>query len=379
MLLVKKCLIGLAILTGFEARAQLNIFDPFNDNSNGWPESKDGDYLMSIRDGYYEVKSKSNGYWEFTHQIDSGLSGHFRIEVGIERVGETSPGKACGIVWGNRGDSSRLAFLIYGDGSFVFQHLANGVSTLVIPPTKHAAIRKTGNNNLRVQRNMELNVYEFSVNEQIVATSVFVKPASSEFGLYADVAGTYHFDNFWFVEQGNYLDSYKPQPLSATKSCDGFLHFRNADWGYSFCVPEDWRVDVFGESSIHVWAVGLSREIAIRGEFSKLAFEDSFRLAAESDFKLFIDSMKGASRQKISPLVSLPTAPNGEAWYATATYVSSEARGSVTVIRCYVYNKKTKDFLLLQTILPSAEETLFMQYNWAMKFIVETLEWPGKE
>lgn len=358
--------------------AQVNIFDAFNDNSNRWPLASGVDGSMKIENGYYEISSTNDGFWQYTHQVDSALLGHFRIETSVERSVGTLPGKSCGIVWGNASDTARFAFLIYGDGSFVVQRLVKGVSTFLIAPTKSNAIHTSGYNNLRVERNMELNEYQFSVNEQLVGSKAFIAPSSQEFGLYADMGGTFHFDNFWFVRNGNTSNDYQPQFLFGVKRC-GYesLNYSSTDWGYSFCVPEGWRVDTYKESRVSVWQIGAANGgNAIVADFSKLAIQDSFRVAAHIDFKILIDSANHAYEKHPSPLEAVPTSASGEAWHAHATYISMEDETSYTIDRYYVYNASTGAFLLFQILVPTAETKLIEEYNAVTKAMVATIVWP---
>lgn len=369
------------MLSAHLLNGQVNIFDGFNDNTNKWPITAGPDGSMTIENGYYEVKSSGDGFWQYTHQVEAGLSSHFRIEASVERMPGTMPGKSSGIVWGTSADTARLAFLIYGDGSFVFQHLSGGVSSLIIPPTKHAAIHKTGSNNMRVERNMETGEYEFSVNEQLVGKAAFIVPSSPEFGLYADMAGTFHFDNFWFVKDGNTSEDYQPQFLIQSESCDNAqLNFHSNEWGYSFCVPAGWRVDTFKETRVSVWQVGSNNGgNVIVGDFSKLAIEDSFRVAAEVDFKILIDSAHHAYEKHNLPMTPVKTSDGGEAWHASATYISKEDETHYTIDRYYVFNNATGAFILFQILVPTAETKLLDEYRRVTESMVATLVWPAKE
>lgn len=371
----------LLIMLGQFLNAQVNIFDAFNDNANSWPLTSGPEGSMKIENGYYEVKSSSEGFWQYTHQVNSGLSSHFRIEISVDRGSTTMPGKACGIIWGTMHDTARLAFLIYGDGSFVFQHLSGGNSKLLIPPTKHNAIAKSGYNNLRVERNMLTNEYEFSVNEQLVGRSAFIAPASPEFGLYADMSGTFRFDNFWFVKDGNTSNDYQPQFLVPSESCgEERLSFYSNNWGYSFCVPKGWRADTFKETRVSIWQIGSNNGgNVIVADFSKLAIEDSFRVAAEGDFRILIDSAHHAYDKHKSPLVKVKTSEGGEAWHASATYVSKEDETHYTIDRYYVFNNSTGAFLLFQILVPSAESKLLDEYRKVTEGMVRTLVWPARQ
>jgi len=358
--------------------SQVNIFDAFNDNSNRWPLASGSAGSMKIENGHYEISSSNDGFWQFTHQVDSALTDHFRIEASVERSVGTLPGKSCGIVWGNVSDTARFAFLIYGDGSFVVQRIAQGVSSFLIPLTKSNAIHTSGYNNLRVERNIAMNEYQFSVNEQSVGSATFIAPASQEFGLYADMGGTFRFDNFWFVRNGNTSNDYQPQFLSGAKRC-GYesLNFTSNDWGYSFCVPEGWRVDTYKESRVSVWQIGgANGGNAIVADFSKLAIQDSFRVAANIDFKILIDSADHAYEKRPSPLVSVPTSANGEAWHAHAKYISMEDETSYTIDRYYVYNASTGAFLLFQILVPTSETKLIEDYNAVAEAMVASIVWP---
>lgn len=378
---MRAVLVFCMIFVGVPLSAQINIFDSFDDNTNRWPLTVGADGSMKIENGRYEVASTNEGFWQYTHQLDSGLSTHFRIEASVERSAKTAPGKSCGIIWGTKSDTTRLAFLIYGDGSFVFQHLSDGLSKLIIPVTKHAAIRVSGYNHMRVERNVLANEYEFFVNEQLVGHAAFIAPASSEFGLYADMVGTFHFDNFWFVKDGNTDNDYQPQKLVAGGACSlEQLNYTSSDWGYSFCVPAGWRVDTYKETRVSIWQVGSNaRSNVIVADFSNLAIEDSFRVAAEGDFRILIDSAHHATEKQKFPLVKILASNGSEAWHARATYTSREDQTRYSIDRYYVFNSATGAFLLFQLLVPSLETKLIESYRTATEAMIKTIVWPAKQ
>ena len=360
-----------AISVGNLLNAQRNIFDPFSDNSNNWPLTAGSEGSMSIAGGYYEVTTVSEGYWQYTHTIEHGFDKHFRIEASVERDSATAAGKGAGIVWGNKADSTRFAFLVYGDGSFVYQYLSNGVSETVSPHEVTYAYNEEGYNNLRVERNMVTNMYDLSVNEQLVLSVPYRAPRSSEAGIYADMAGKFRFDNFWFIEQANTDSSYRPHELIIDKRCGDKKMQYSSDYGYSFCVPFGWRVDEYRETHCSIWPVGCAYVINL--DYTKLAIEDSFGVAAKNDFKIFVDSLK-VSEKQFSEIRKDSSSPGTEVWAAQFQYVGLD-HNTVTVYRYYVYHAKSGGFMLIEATVPPYEEELAMMFSWVSAAIAESVIW----
>lgn len=340
--------------------AQRNIFDGFDDNSNGWPEAAGPAGTMTVQKGMYHIAGNSEGYWQHTHTVTGGFSDHFRIEASVARDSGVSLDKGVGLVWGVKGDSARMTFLIYGDGHFAYQHARDGKSQTFAPKDVTFAIDAEGFNNLRVERNMGTAMYDFFINEQLVLSAPFVAPASDQVGLYSDMAGSFHFDNFWFIERADSAGSHRPQPLMMSDACTDNFYYHSEN-GYSFCVPFGWRVDEYKETHATIWPVGMP--YVITSDYTRLAIEDSFGVAAKNDFKIFVDSMRSVQDMQAEPLSRVATdKPGVEVWGATIRYTQMEGWGAVYHARYYIYNRASGGFLLLECKIPVWEEELSLHY-----------------
>lgn len=361
------------LLLAFSLHAQRNIFDGFDDNSNNWPQAAGSTGSMTVAKGYYEISSVAEGYWQHTNTVEHGFGNHFRIEVGVSRDSGTDDSKGAGIVWGCKGDSVRMVFLLYGDGSFVFQKIRNGQSQTFAHNEITYALNDAGFNNLRVERNMETNMYDFSVNEQFILSAPFEVPASDEVGIFCDIAGTFRFDNFWFIEQANTHGSFRPHALSISKTCSDEQMFYQGDNGYSFCVPFGWRVDEYKNTHCAVWPVGLPYQVNV--DYAKLAIEDSFSVAAKNDFKIFVDSAKYAYERKVTPLQTNAASKGVECWSGKFEYKNVNDQIVYTVYRCYVYCQEKGGFLLIETTIPSSEENANEIYQQVALEIARSVRW----
>lgn len=353
------------------AIAQRNIFDGFNDNDNGWPVGIAGANMLTVHNGSYTVVSSNEGHFNHTFNITGGFEKHFRIEVSVGRDSLTRTEKGAGVIWGKKGDSTAMTFIVYGDGSFVFQNRVNGKLNVVSPNSFNYAYNGVGFNNIRAERNLETNQYDFSINEQIVLSVPYVKPASDEAGIYADMGGAFQFDNFWFIEQANTTTSYIPHSLTMDKRCgDGDLKYES-DYGYSYCVPFGWRVDEYKETHQTVWPIGCPYVINI--DYTRLAIEDSFSVAARNDWKIFSDSLDVMQRQSIS--FRKDTSQAGvEVYEGIYSYQQPDGNSMITY-RYYVYNKKSGGFMLVECVIPPWEEMLNMDFWVAAANIAETAAW----
>lgn len=351
----------LGILLAFSLPAQRNIFEGFDDNSNEWPVAVNDAGIMSVQNGMYHVSGVNEGYWQHTKTISGGFEDHFRIEVSVARDSATALSKGAGLTWGTKGDSVRMSFLIYGDGHFVFHQQVNGKTQTISPNDILFAVDAEGFNNLRVERNMKTNMYDFSINEQLVLSSPFIAPQSDEVGLYADMAGHFQFDNFWFVERADSLVSHRPHNMVMTPECGEEHLSYTSDFGFSFCVPFGWRADEYKETHCTVWPVGVPYVINL--DYTKLAIEDSFGVAARNDYKIFVDSMRFVENMRKEELKRVTSHHKGvEIWGATLTYENMDAGGAFYHARYYVYNSASGGFILVECKVPIWEEMLAMEY-----------------
>lgn len=370
---MRKFLLFALLLIGESMSAQRNIFDGFDDNSNNWPITGGGSGSTSVHDGYYEVNSINEGYWQYTQTVPGGMANHFRVELSVWRDSATADGKGAGITWGNKGDSARMIFVLYGDGSFVFQKIRDGKSQTVTNRAISFNIFEDDFNNLRVERNMWTGNYDFSINEQLVLSTPFEAPASSEVGIYADVAGSFRFDNFWFVENGNTDESYCPVPLTLSDACTSenlSCHHGN---GFSYCVPLGWRVDNYQGTHELIWPVGSPYQIIL--DVANLTLEDSFGVAAKNDFRVFVDSAKYATGKMSTPMKRDSAATGVECWRGMFEYTDLRDNKKYTVVRLYVYNEELSSFILIECKTLSDDLETNKQF-WSTVFVVSrSLHW----
>ena len=368
---MRKHLLLILLLVSTCAIAQRNIFDGFDNNDNGWPESITEANTVYVKDGRYTLESKGEGYFRHTFKITGGFEKHFRIETNIER--DTAKiDKGVGLVWGRaNNDSTYMAFLVYGDGSFVFENKVKGKLNVVSPNSFNYAYSGDGLNAIRVERNMETDKYDFSINEQLVLSVPYVAPLSDEAGIHVDLAGSYFIDYFWFIEQANTAESYKPASLSMSESCGQSALMYKSDYGYSYCVPFGWRVDEYKETHQTVWPTGFP--YVVNTDYTKLAIEDSFSIAARNDFKIYSDSLH-VKEAEGTTFTKVKAEPGVEVYKATYRYVSLEGDGTTTY-RYYIYHRKTGGFMLVETIIPIWEENLSLDFDGAAYEIATTIRW----
>lgn len=363
---------ALGILLAFSLHAQRNIFDGFDNNENGWPESITDANMVFVKDGRYSVESKGEGYFRHTFNIKGGFEKHFRIEISVERDTLVKTERGVGIVWGRADhDSTYMAFLVYGDGSFVFENKVRGKLSVVSPNSFNYAYSGDDLNGIRVERNMTNNTYDFSINEQRVLSVPYVAPLSDEAGIHLDLSGSYFLDYFWFVEQSDAVDSYKPAALAMNDRCgQSALHY-TSDYGYSYCVPFGWRVDEYKETHQTVWPCGFPYVINV--DYTKLALEDSFRIAASNDWKIFTDSLKVMERYAPT-FTRVATQADVQAFEGVYQYVQPDGN-SMTCYRYYVYNAKSGGFMLIECMVPPWEEMLSMDFRLAAGAIAASAKW----
>ncbi len=362
----------LSICCALSLNAQRNIFDGFDNNDNGWPESLTDANTVYVKDGRYNLESKNDGYFRHTFAVKGGFEKHFRIETNIERDSGVGANKGVGLVWGRAdNDSTYMAFLVYGDGSFIFENKVKGKLAVVSPNSFNYAYSGDGLNSIRVERNMETNQYDFSINEQLVLSVPYVAPLSDEVGIHVDLAGSYFMDYFWFIEQSNTTTSYVPASLVISEGCGQSNLMYTCDYGYSFCVPFGWRVDEYKETHQTVWPAGFPYVVNI--DYTRLAIEDSFSIAARNDFKIYSDSLDVKEREGTT-FRKIESQPGVEVFAATYRYVSLEGNATTTY-RYYVYHKQSGGFALVETIVPIWEEQLSLDFDGAAFTIATTIQW----
>lgn len=369
---MKSLAAALCILLACSLHAQRNIFDGFDDNDNGWPETMTESNKVFVKNGHYTVQSKSEGYFRHTFTVNGGFEKHFRIEVAVARDSSVPDEKGAGIVWGRaHNDSTYMAFLVYGDGSFVFENRVRGKLNVVSPNAFNYAFNGDGLNGIRVERNMATNQYEFSINEQLVLAVPYVQPLSNEVGIHLDLAANYSVDNFWFVEQADQPASYQPAALRMSDVCGDESLLYTSDYGYTFCVPFGWRVDEYRETHCTVWPLGFP--YVVNTDYTRLAIEDSFSTAARNDFKIYCDSMHVKKRQGTTFRKS-ESLPGVEVYAGTYSYTGTDGIANTTY-RYYVYHKQTGGFLLAETIIPMAEQEYSGVFSKAAHDLAASMQW----
>lgn len=371
LIVIRFYFLVLSVLFTFCVNAQRNIFDAFDNNDNGWPESITEANTVYVKDGRYTLESKNEGYFRHSFKITGGFEKHFRIETKIERD-TAKVDKGVGLVWGRAdNDSTYLAFLVYGDGSFIFENKVKGKLNVVSPNSFNYAYSGDGLNCIRVERNMETNQYDFSINEQLVLSVPYVKPLSDEAGIHVDLAGSYFIDYFWFIEEANTVNSYRPAPLKMDEHCGQSYLLYASDYGFSYCVPFGWRVDEYKETHQTVWPTGYPYVINV--DYTRLAIEDSFRIAAYNDWKIFTDSLEvvESSAPEFNRLKGQPGVQVFEGRYQ---YVQPDGN-SMTCYRYYIYHAKSGGFLLVESMIPPWEENLSMEYQMNAQEIAEGIRW----
>jgi hypothetical protein len=369
---MRPLLLCVLVLTCNLLPGQRNIFDGFDNNDNGWPESLTEANTVYVKDGRYTLESKNEGYFRHTFKITGGFEKHFRIETNIERDSGVSVDNGVGLVWGRAdNDSTYMAFLVYGDGSFIFENKVKGKLAVVSPNTFNYAYSGDGLNSIRVERNMESNQYDFSINEQLVLSVPYVAPLSDEAGIHVDLAGSYFIDYFWFIEQANTSDSYVPASLSIANSCGQSSLWYSNQYGYSYCVPFGWRVDEYKETHQSVWPCGFP--YVVNTDYTRLAIEDSFVTAARNDFKIYSDSLH-VRKAEGTTFAKVESQPGVEVYAATYRYVSLDGNATKTY-RYYVYHKQSGGFMLVETIIPIWEENLSLDFDGAAYTIATTVRW----
>jgi hypothetical protein len=363
---------ALCVLLAFSLNAQRNIFDGFDNNDNGWPESITDANMVYVKDGRYTIESKNDGYFRHSFNVKGGFEKHFRIEVSMRRDSGVSVDNGVGIVWGRAdNDSTYMAFLVYGDGSFVFENKVKGKLNVVSPNSFNYAYSGDDLNGIRVERNIETDQYDFSINDQLVLSVPYVAPLSDEAGIHVDLAGTYFLDYFWFIEQANTATSYVPASLAMSEECGQSALKYTSDYGYSYCVPFGWRVDEYKETHQTVWPAGFP--YVVNTDYTRLAIEDSFSTAARNDFKIYSDSLH-VREANGTTFTKVPSQPGVEVYAATYRYVSMEGNGTTTY-RYYIYHKQSGGFMLVETIIPLWEEQLSLDFNAAAYGIAATIQW----
>jgi hypothetical protein len=330
-----------------------------------------------VSEGAFEVKSTTGGSWLFSQNTKVNFKKYFRYELTVNQVAMGSQDQGSGMSWGVRGDTSLLMFLVYNDGSFaVFNRTNAKTQTAILERQNNAAI-KNGVNNLRVEYIASSEMYSFSVNEQVVGTAKYVAPAGTEFGMISDMPATVRFDNFWIVQDEHTRDDYAPASLRVGPCAEGKLRYTNKFSLYSLCIPDGWRVDETADFA-NIW--NIRNHIAgsgIRVSYSTIPPQQEYKTVAAGDFSSIIDSTDGISEVKKSDAQPISNMREGvEAWKFSCTFKYLSDGLTYTVIRYYIFNKSTGQFLLFQLQLPITGQLVWMQYDQVAEAMISSISWP---
>lgn len=357
--------------------AQINIFDGFDDNSNGWPESKSDNHTVGVKEGVFYVESSSEGSWLFSQRTKIDYAKYFRYELTVNQVNVNSTDQGSGMCWGISGDSSMIMFLIYNDGSFaVISRISSSSQTELVKRQKHAAIKK-GVNNLRVEHLQLADKYNFIINEQLAGSCAYVIPTGVEFGMICDMPGNVSFDNFWLVQDDHSREDYTPSNLRSGPCGEGRLRYTNTYSLYSLCLPEGWRVDETGTFA-NIWTIQNHVGAAgIRVSYSTIPPQEDYRIVAAGDFSSIVDSTDGISEVNRSEPQSVAGVREGtEAWKFSCTFKYQSDGVFYTIIRYYVFNKSTGQFLLFQIQLPVNRQDVWEKYDGVAADMISSITWP---
>lgn len=373
---MKYSLIALLSFVSTLISAQINIYDGFDDNSNDWPDEKSEWHSVGLKNGGLEVMSIKDGSWMTSKTANVDLKKYYRYELTVDQV-SVSADQGSGLTWGVRGDTTCFMFLVYNDGSFsVLNRTSSYSQTEVLKRQKHPAVKK-GLNNLRMEHKVNGGIYYFSINEQLVGTAKYVLPAATEFGMISDMPATVKFDNFWLVQDDNSREEYCPSNLRSGPCGQAHLQYTNTYSLYSLCLPEGWRVDETGTFA-NIWTIHNHVGAAgIRVSYSTIPPQEDYKIVAAGDFSSIVDSTDGISEVNKSEPLSVAGVKEGtEAWKFSCTF-KYQADGVVyKVIRYYIFNKSTGQFLLFQIQLPVNRQDVWAKYDEVAASLISSVSWP---
>jgi hypothetical protein len=112
----------------------------------------------------------------------------------------------------------------------------------------------------------------------------------------------------------------------------------------------------------------------VNTDYTRLAIEDSFSVAAKGDFKIYTDSLhvqeaEGSAFAKVNS-----EQPGVEVYSGIYRYVSVEG-DATTTYRYYVFHRKSGGFMLVETIIPIWEESMSLDFDGAAYKIATTIQW----
>lgn len=357
--------------------AQINIYDGFDDNSNEWPEGKSEWHSLGVKNGAFEVMSLNDGSWMTSKNTAVDLNRYFRFELTVDQVNLKSADQGTGLTWGVRGDTTCFMFLVYNDGSFaVINRTSLTSQTELLKRQKHTAV-KIGSNNLRIEHKVNGEIYYFSINEQLVGTARYVLPATTEFGMISDMPATVRFDNFWLVQDDHSRQDYAPSNLRSGPCGEGRLRYTNTYSLYSLCLPEGWRVDETGTFA-NIWTIQNHVGAAgIRVSYSAIPAQEDYKIIAAGDFSSIVDSTDGISDVKKEEAQAVVGVKEGfEAWKFSCTFKYQTDGVFYKIIRYYVFNKSTGQFLLFQIQLPLNRQDVWEKYDQVAAAMISSVSWP---
>lgn len=359
--------------------AQINIYDGFDDNSNGWPESKSDNHSVGVKEGVFLVEGTGQGSWLFSQRTKIDYAKYFRYELTVNQESVNSADQGSGMCWGISGDTSMIMFLIYNDGSFaVMNRVGPSSQSELVARQKHAAIKK-GVNNLRVEHLLLADKYNFIINEQLVGSCAYLIPTGVEFGMISDMPGKVSFDNFWLVQDQHSRNDFSPSTLRSGPCGEGQLRYTSTYSLYNVCLPEGWRVEETADFS-NVWNIQNHYAASgIRITYSTIPPQLDYLTIASGDFASVVDSMPGVTEVSRSEPQSVAGVREGvQAWKFTCTFKFQDDGVSYKVIRYYIFNKANGQFLLFQIQLPLNRPDVWMLYDQVASSMVSSISWPAE-
>jgi len=137
LILMMLCFLGSAFPQDY-----IVLNEPFEGNSNGWPEGQNAGGSVKIRDGKFCLQSQKEGLVAAIGLPGLKQSSDFKIEANIVNAAEGSSGGGFGIVWGYK-DADNLIFLtMASSGFYKVVRLENGKPTFATE-SAHSSLLRT--------------------------------------------------------------------------------------------------------------------------------------------------------------------------------------------------------------------------------------------
>ncbi|MEO5642755.1 MAG: hypothetical protein ABIQ40_15530 [Bacteroidia bacterium] len=336
---MKNLLFLILFLTGINLPAQFSAYDPFDDNVNEWIIRNDDTASYEVKNGKLDMNIKREGDFINAKGAPVNQKKLFRAELRTEYKSgsDTIP---YGMCWGAADLSNLYSFYITAAGKFGFRSMEKGIWKNILTPASSAAIRKKGDNWLRMNMLFDADGQKkinLVINEEIVKTIDFVFPYGNYFGAF--VGGKNHilFDDFIVYQRGDLQEEFEPCDLYLSLKCNvSQLLFNNTLYNMTSCVDKGVRVEL--DSAItRFWYT--DRRC---GDYSILAVSFpstgnvSFARAVEQDFGDYMaegDSITPIKKDAVQ-LKSLGNEP--KVYVISEVYTSYDLEGNLYIRRYYV-------------------------------------------